>query len=285
MTKKAPNPIDNYFQIERNTAILGTSRYKKNISENLVDYIMQGCSMKRLQRVSKGGLTTLVVGAGPSLDSSVQEIKAHKGPINIFATDSSVPILTKNGIKPNVIFVADTVDYKLLSILNVPEPAPLLILLPHSHPNFYRRYNGKFAFVGIQNFRNLGLLPNLKDRYEISSDDEVLCVSHLAYLFARDLSSSNIVLVGNDLAFGREGEIHAKGTLNTWGNDKIDETNCALIEVDGNSGKVKTHPSMYAYIHVFEFMISKSNIPVYNLAVDGAKIQGTKVITNLAQLV
>jgi hypothetical protein len=56
------------------------------------------------------GLGAVIVGAGPSLDNSIEELKDKKENIVIISCDAALPVLLKHNIMPNIVVVLDHSD-------------------------------------------------------------------------------------------------------------------------------------------------------------------------------
>lgn len=94
----------------------------------------------------------------------------------------------------------------------------------------------------------------------------------MAYQLAYVLGHKNIVFIGQDLAFGKDGASHAKGHAFAQADENI------FVKAYGGEGEVKTTYVWTLFKNQFENDIAQSsleNIKSYNCTEGGARIEGT----------
>lgn len=105
----------------------GYSRRKDKQAAFLLDSILRKpFPTSRLKKLISGK-TVFVIGAGPSLRNSIKIIKKHKETLKI-AADSTLGLLVKNGIIPEIIVTDLDGDLQLLSRLG-----KKCIMIVHAH--------------------------------------------------------------------------------------------------------------------------------------------------------
>ena len=96
--------------------------------------------------------------------------------------------------------------------------------------------------------------------------------ANMAYQLAYVLGHKNIVFIGQDLAFGKDGASHAKGHAFAQADENI------FVKAYGGEGEVKTTYVWTLFKNQFENDIAQSsleNIKSYNCTEGGARIEGT----------
>lgn len=173
------------------------------------------------------GVPAFIVGAGPSLDKNIEQLRRarHKG--LVFAANSSALSLAKHHIAPHVVCCLESIDIsdRLRTLPYLDEVIRAFSL--SSHPNTLRVGNGP-----LMPFHEA--LPQYAGPLEALTrvPGVTVCgsVSTAAFTLAQRLGCSPIVLVGQDMAF-TNGATYAGGTGY--------ETSRA--SVDATTGRVKLH--------------------------------------------
>ncbi|MCC5814400.1 MAG: motility associated factor glycosyltransferase family protein [Leptospira sp.] len=155
----------------------------------------------------------LVVGAGPSLSDSLEDIKKYQNRFLILAVDTAVHILTRAGIEPDLIY---TVDPQALNsaYLEGYEGEAGLILDPTSTyltPRMEKLTGQLKGFFTTSPFPLTEILQKICSQ-PIGSIPFGGSVSTNAYSLAKLMGGKPIYLVGQDLGF-TYGHAHAKGAI------------------------------------------------------------------------
>lgn len=214
----------------------------------------------------------IIVAAGPSLEKNVQHLKLAKGKCLIIAVDTALRYLLSQDIRPDIVVVAD--PQKPIELFENKET--------HEIP---------LAFCGSANNDIVKLMKDTKvilasaegeyyDRiyqiagkhmYALSSGGSV---ATFAFVLARAWGYHKIILVGQDLALGKD-KVHA-------GKDDIDTAKLKRkkIEIEGYYGeKVYTSPDYDFYREWYESVLSQKKddgeLEVINSTEGGARIAGT----------
>ncbi|MBV4437205.1 motility associated factor glycosyltransferase family protein [Clostridium tyrobutyricum] len=154
----------------------------------------------------------IIVGAGPSLDKNIKDLKAAQGKALIFATDAVISTLEKNDIIPDAVF---SIERGI-----------------ETYNKFYKNneLNSKTIFVGPPVVRNevLTKIKNNKKLLCLKKDElinewinnDILnenrlikmgsSCAHVAFAFAKYLNADPIILVGMDLCYSDNGVTHSK---------------------------------------------------------------------------
>ncbi|HFZ5168457.1 TPA: motility associated factor glycosyltransferase family protein, partial [Campylobacter jejuni] len=237
-------------------------------------------SYKELLSKRKGiSDTAIIVSTGPSLTKQLPLLKKYASKATIFCADSSYPILAKHGIKP---------DY-VLSLERIPLTSEffnndfgefdkdiLFILKSYVHPHttkYLQKNNRAFILTSRPSsfIKNINLYPYGYVGYGPS-------VAHMAYEFATHLSHKNIIFIGQDLAYAKDGFSHTKDYKNLdkhEGHFQRDKGNFQCLAYGGN-GKVESSEVWTMFRFSLQNTISKNIFSTtYNCTEGGARIEGT----------
>ncbi|HEE6701471.1 TPA: flagellin modification protein PseD, partial [Campylobacter jejuni subsp. jejuni] len=173
-------------------------------------------SYKELLSKRKGiSDTAIIVSTGPSLTKQLPLLKKYASKATIFCADSSYPILAKHNIKP---------DY-VLSLERIPLTSEffnndfgefdkdiLFVLKSYVHPHttkYLQKNNRNFMLVSTYaSFINYLKLD------DFGYFNMGFSVANMNFLLAIHLKHKNIVLIGQDLAYAKDGLSHTKDYSN-----------------------------------------------------------------------
>ncbi|EAK6423006.1 motility associated factor glycosyltransferase family protein [Campylobacter jejuni] len=237
-------------------------------------------SYKELLSKRKGiSDTAIIVSTGPSLTKQLPLLKKYANKATIFCADSSYPILAKHGIKP---------DY-VLSLERIP-------LTSEFFNNDFGEFDKDIVFVcaGVVHPKTIEYLKNktfiitqkvLAFPYYINLKNFCYAavgfsVAHMAYEFATHLSHKNIIFIGQDLAYAKDGFSHTKDYKNLdkhEGHFQRDKGKFQCLAYGGN-GKVESSEIWTTFRLIFEndinYFQKLFNITTYNCTEGGARIKG-----------
>ncbi|EKF6970864.1 motility associated factor glycosyltransferase family protein, partial [Campylobacter jejuni] len=234
-------------------------------------------SYKELLSKRKGiSDTAIIVSTGPSLTKQLPLLKKYANKATIFCADSSYPILAKHGIKPDYVcmlerdeivaecFNNDFKDFDKDIIF-------LVASLVHKKTISYLEKNQRKYILIIKGqpfARCLGL-----DDYGYISGG--MSVSHMAYELAENLGHKNIILIGQDLAYAKDGQTHSQGFIhaNLHNGDYERDLDKFSTTAYGGNGKVQSSEIWTLFRQIFENFIAFSKSKTYNCTEGGAKIE------------
>ncbi|EJA9313041.1 motility associated factor glycosyltransferase family protein, partial [Campylobacter jejuni] len=235
-------------------------------------------SYKELLSKRKGiSDTAIIVSTGPSLTKQLPLLKKYANKATIFCADSSYPILAKHGIKP---------DY-VLSLERIP-------LTSEFFNNDFGEFDKDIVFVcaGVVHPKTIEYLKNktfiitqkiLAFPYYINLKNFCYAavgfsVAHMAYEFATHLNYKNIIFIGQDLAYAKDGFSHTKDYSNLdkhEGHFRRDKGKFQCLAYGGN-GKVESSEIWTMFRFSLQNTISKNIVSTtYNCTEGGARIEGT----------
>ncbi|MBK1991597.1 motility associated factor glycosyltransferase family protein [Campylobacter sp. 2018MI35] len=220
----------------------------------------------------------IIVSTGPSLIKQLPLLKQYTSKASIFCADSSYIILANYGIKPDYVLSTERVietskffdnDFKEF------DQGILFILSTLTHPQTLKHIqnaNRKYILTPKDMF-----FRNFKFK-QILGLGQGHSVAHMCYDLALILNHKNIILIGQDLAYDKEGNSHPKEYL--YGANDEQDPNDIKYELQttayGGKGLVYTQEIWNIFRTTFEKNIAQNpHIKVYNCTEGGARIEGS----------
>ncbi len=218
--------------------------------------------------------TAIVVSTGPSLTKQLPLLKKIKDYVTIISVDASFPILEKHGIKPDFVTVLeripetanffkdnskefqDGVNFVCVSIahqdvINAIRGGTLLLQMrPHGYPKYYGLDEHGYIGVGMS-------------------------AANLAHELAIAMHYENVILIGQDLAFGDDGTSHASNHFFGVDEEKT-EGHEEFVERYGGNGFIRTTQYWVMFKNYFERAINETKgvMLTINSTEGGARIPG-----------
>ncbi|EHS6630583.1 motility associated factor glycosyltransferase family protein [Campylobacter jejuni] len=217
----------------------------------------------------------IVVSAGPSLAKQLPLLKACQDKAVIFCADGALSMLEKEGIVPDYVTNLDFTDLAMKFFQNKENKTSLNILSCATYPNLVHFLDNKSVILRddplCQRF-------NLNDFGYIDTGTHV---SHFSYTLALALGFKNIIMIGQDLAFDKEGNSHSKGF--DFGEKFSGEENIDKLKVPAYAGKgeVLTHITWSDYRIKLEYLFACNDqkAKFYNATEGGARINFTEELS------
>ncbi|EJE3491429.1 motility associated factor glycosyltransferase family protein [Campylobacter jejuni] len=220
----------------------------------------------------------IVVSAGPSLAKQLSLLKAYQDKAVIFCADGALSMLEKEGIIPDYVTNLDCRDLAMKFFQNKENLKQSIIALEcATHPNIVRSLNAENCMIVLRN-KALYQRFNLNDFGYIDTGTHV---SHFSYTLALALGFKNIIMIGQDLAFDKEGNSHSKGF--DFGEKFSGEENIDKLKVPAYAGKgeVLTHITWNDYRIKLEYLFACNDqkAKFYNATEGGARINFTEELS------
>ena len=246
--------------------LIGTRQNIENLPEMFKNYCYHDLIKKRHKLVD----TAIIVSTGPSLDKQLETLKKFAPYVSIISVDASYPILARNGIKP---------DY----VTSIERMIPTSTFFEKKHPdvdeNIYFVISSVTHTQSVKNILPRRLVLTMKPQHEEKmfglKKYGYLGVGHscanMAYQLAYVLGHKNIVFIGQDLAFGKDGASHAKGHTIAQPDENL------YTIAYGGEGEVRTTYVWMLFKNQFENDIEQAkleDIKSYNCTEGGARING-----------
>lgn len=224
--------------------------------------------------------TAVIVSTGPSLFKQLPLLEKIQDYVTIISVDASLPILEKHNIIPDIVASIERIeltstffenvsqDYlkKIVSVHAVLQHKTLTDFTTNTPRVFFLRpldYNQYF------NFPQYGYIGG------------GLSSANLAHDIAFTIGVKNCILIGQDLAYAKDGKSHAKGHV--LGEDEIKhKKDDFYVPAYGGEGKVLTHHIWKTFLTRIEqaaTFYEKEGMQTINSTEGGARIEYTKELS------
>ncbi|EPP0458036.1 motility associated factor glycosyltransferase family protein, partial [Campylobacter coli] len=158
--------------------------------------------------------TAIIVSTGPSLTKQLPLLKKYASKATIFCADSSYPILAKHGIKPDYVCMLER-DEIVAECFNNDfgefdkDIVFIVKSVTHPHTIKYLQKNNR-AFILVSTYASF--IQYLKLDY-FGYFNMGFSVAHMNFLLTIHLKYKNIILIGQDLAYAKDGQTHSQGFI------------------------------------------------------------------------
>ncbi|MCL2766154.1 MAG: DUF115 domain-containing protein [Peptococcaceae bacterium] len=219
------------------------------------------------------GKPAIVAATGPSLNKNKHLLKSLDKKALLLCPDASLPILLDIGVRPHLVtslerVIATSTFFENLSPEQLTET--YLAACPVVRKETYDLFHGPKVIV----YRNLDHFKWLEIERGIL--DIKASSGNMAFKIAAAMGCDPIILIGQDLAFSREGATHAAG--NIFG-EKQEGMLHDILTVQGNDGQpIQTNSTLYSFLKGYEVDVAEYSGDCVNATEGGAYIQGTKVM-------
>ncbi|EAJ1133388.1 DUF115 domain-containing protein [Campylobacter jejuni] len=244
-----------------------------------IPLMLKNIPFKRIIDERKGLFEScIVVCAGPSLQKQIPLLKKYQENFVIFCVDGAYPLLVKHNITPDYVLNLDFEEYPLEFFKEVnPENKTLFILAASTHPSVVDYLYEKQIPLSIALSNNLpcqNLHINDFGYLEFGTH-----VGHACYTLAIALKFKNIIIIGQDLSFDKQGNSHFDSF--DLGSDIDTTLNIPTLKTVayGGLGEVLTHLAWDDYRKKLEDLFARnSQVNFLNATEGGARIEFTKEI-------
>ncbi|MGI7907746.1 motility associated factor glycosyltransferase family protein [Campylobacter coli] len=259
-------------------ALQGIEQFVYNLSQMITHP-----SYKELLSKRKGiSDTAIIVSTGPSLTKQLPLLKKYANKATIFCADSSYPILAKHDIKPDYVCMLER-DEIVAECFNNDfgefdkDIVFIVKSVTHPHTIKYLQKNNR-AFILVSTYASF--IQYLKLDY-FGYFNMGFSVAHMNFLLTIHLKYKNIILIGQDLAYAKDGQTHSQGFIhaNLHNGDYERDLDRFSTTAYGGNGKVQSSEIWTLFRHNFEKDIvnikMNYHITTYNCTEGGARIEGT----------
>ncbi|BEK21316.1 motility associated factor glycosyltransferase family protein [Campylobacter jejuni] len=243
---------------------------------NLPKLISHPSYKELLKKRKNAKETAVVVSTGPSLTKQLPLLKKYANKATIFCADSAYNILAREGIKPDYVCMLER-DEIVAECFNNDfgeldkDIIFLIASLVHKKTISYLEKNQR-NYMLILKGQPFARYLELDDYGYVNSG---MSVSHMTYDLAESLGHKNIILIGQDLAYAKDGQTHSKGFIHaSWHNGDYERDFGKFTTLAyGGKGKVESSEIWTLFRQIFENFISLSPTTTYNCTEGGARIE------------
>ncbi|EQA9576891.1 motility associated factor glycosyltransferase family protein, partial [Campylobacter jejuni] len=216
--------------------------------------------------------TAIIVSTGPSLTKQLPLLKKYASKATLFCADSAYPILAKQGIKPDYVCMLErselTAEFFNHDFKEFDKDI-VFICAGVVHPKATKYLKGRNLVIT----QKVLTFPYYIDLKDFSYAAVGFSVAHMACYLSLHLKHKNIIFIGQDLAYAKNGNSHPDDYQNsaTYESQAYEPI---LTKAYGGKGEVKTHEVWIFFKQMLETMIIEYSIPTYNCTEGGARIEG-----------
>jgi len=251
-------------------SLIGLKHYIKNIPN-----VIKTPPIRELITKLHQGESAILVSTGPSLNKQLPLLKEIAPHVVIVAVDASFPVLYHAGIKPDVVVSIERVKESARFFSELPEEAfddVVIALSALQHDDVINSIKGgtvQMSLRPLSYMMHLG--PEPWGYLGIG-----MSAANMAYELIFHSKFKNCILLGQDLAYAKDGASHAKGHVFGVENVKEKESDF-FVRAWGNSGEIKTNRTWNIFRKSFEKDIAEANMHMQtiNATEGGAHIDGT----------
>ncbi|EAK3315231.1 motility associated factor glycosyltransferase family protein [Campylobacter jejuni] len=223
--------------------------------------------------------TAIIVSTGPSLTKQLPLLKKYANKATIFCADSSYPILAKHGIKPDYVcmlerseFTAEFFNHDFGEF----DKDVCFIIKSVVHPNAIHYLNKK-----TDNFTIVSTYASFINYLKLDHFGYFnmgFSVAHMACYLSLHLNHKNIIFIGQDLAYAKNGNSHPDDYQNSANYESRRYPHLYTLAYGGKE-KIKTHHVWLMFKRNLEQDVQKIqkylDTKIYNCTEGGARIEGT----------
>jgi hypothetical protein len=256
-------------------SLIGIEQFVANLPK-----LIHTPKVKEFLKKVKNSDTVIIVSTGPSLMKQLPILKELQDYVTILSIDASFPILYKYGIKPDVVVSLERVALTSTFYKNTPDDFHKDVVFAISsiaHKELLESiHGGELVLIS----RPFGY------KFFLELDDwgymgRGMSAANLAYEIAALALFKNIVLIGQDLSYGKNGNSHADDHV--LGKDEVkNDKSVGSIEAYGGDGMVETTTVWKLFLNFFELdvaeVIQGGVSRSINATEGGARIHGMEEI-------
>ncbi|EHY1081329.1 motility associated factor glycosyltransferase family protein, partial [Campylobacter coli] len=187
--------------------------------------------------------TAIIVSTGPSLTKQLPLLKKYASKATIFCADSSYPILAKHDIKPDYVLSLERIPLTSEFFNNDfgefdKDIVFVVKSVTHPHTIKYLQKNNR-AFILVSTYASF--IQYLKLDY-FGYFNMGFSVAHMNFLLTIHLKYKNIIFIGQDLAYAKDGQTHSQGFIhaNLHNGDYERDLDKFSTTAYGGNGKVQS---------------------------------------------
>ncbi len=216
----------------------------------------------------------ILIGAGPSLDESIEFLKTVQNKAIIVASNSPYRKLINSGIRPHLVVTADPMKPTLAGFQNVPLEGVPLACPFSAYPEIVRRFEGRIiSWLSVN-----PIVETLKEQWGHKKGTPIMeqgTVSGCVLDISRVLGCKKVMFIGQDMCIRDDGKYYTDdSSYSDTGSHFTDMSKGHLLP--GNTQeKVLVEGRLFVYLKTFEKFISENpNIEYRNLCRSGVKVAG-----------
>ena len=221
----------------------------------------------------------ILIGAGPSLDESIDFLKKVQNKAIIVASNSPYRKLINSGIRPHLVVTADPMAPTLAGFENVSLDEVPLACPFSAYPEIARRFKGRIiSWLSVNPIAEI-----LRENWGYAKGTPIMeqgTVSGCVLDISKVLGCKKVMLVGQDMCIRDDGKYYTDdSSYSDSGNHYSNITKGHRLE-GNNQDKVLVEGRLFVYLKTFEKFISENPSTEYrNLCRTGVKVAGAPYLS------
>lgn len=244
--------------------------WARNIAKNY-NILSKAKGIAEIHDACKGAVVA-IVGAGPSLDKNIEELRDIKA--IIIAVDRAYKPLVARGINPNLVVNVDCHDDIICGYLNnCDSRGHILVLNSSADWQIARQWRGKTLFYNMQHkgmdFCDI-ILPSVLPDFPAVAN--VGCVANTALIIADWIGSKEMILVGCDMSYpGQKVSCDEYDYINSKWTKRLVNENERFIARKGKilKNNIYTYPPFIDYVKTMAKLAERENWHIVNATEGG----------------
>ena len=216
----------------------------------------------------------ILIGAGPSLDESIDFLKVVQDKAIIVASNSPYRKLINNGIRPHLVVTADPLSPTLAGFENVKLDDVPLACPFSAYPEIVSRFSGRILSWCTYN----PIIDVLKERMGKRPGSKILeqgTVSGCVLDLSRLLGCKKVIFIGQDMSIRNDGRYYSDDTSYSDTGAHYNSSSKGQRLPGNTQEKVLVEGRLFVYLKTFEqFIAQNPHVEYRNLARTGVKING-----------
>jgi hypothetical protein len=250
-------------------SLMGVDHHLKNIPDMIKSHTYLDFVHKKNSDIA------VIVSTGPSLDKQLPLLKKIQNHITIISPDASLALLEKADITPDIVVSLERTEIvsTLFDKVSKKFQKDIVFLLASVlHKKSIKSVKGKNKIICMRPF---GYTFYFEDLKEWGYHGIGMSVSNMAHELAFIMKYKKVVLIGQDLSYGKDGESHSTGNVYGKNQRSTDEFD-TQITAYGGEGTVRSYTGWILFKNYFEKAIedTKATMNTYNATEGGARING-----------
>jgi len=226
-------------------------------------------------KTKKNSNLAIIVSTGPSLYKQLAKLKEIQEFVTIISVDASFPILEKHNIKPDIVTSIERIALTSTFFENTSEEFQKDVICVSASLQHKKVLNA------IKGTKVLAMRPFDYNMY-FKLDDygyvgSGMSAANLAHELAIEMGYKTVVLIGQDLAYGKDGNSHAKGHV--LGEDEVKEKeDDVILPAYEGKGTVKSTRvwNLFRDTFIKTIQVYSHKALTINATEGGCQIDGTK---------
>ncbi|MBU0633355.1 DUF115 domain-containing protein [bacterium] len=242
-----------------------------------IDKMLHTPTTTELIRKVKNSEVAVIISTGPSLKKQLPLLKKIKDHATLFCIDSSLPILEKAGIKPDIVISIERVieTAKFYNETSKEFQKDIVYAITSiAHPDLFKEIKSGSLQISMRPFGYTSYFEMPEYGYLGIG----MSAANMAYEIIFHANFKTCILIGQDLSYGADGSTHSDGHVYGIKEKGKSQQQRYIVGAYGGAGTVETTLTWKLFKNFFESDIAFGNergMKTVNATEGGARIEGS----------